>query len=130
MSSTTLYRFSGVALLIGGVLAIIGQLLLTTADPGTPLWIPGSWLTLAGTLLVILGLPGLYFKQVDRAGHQLADQEPPRGSMEQHAGHRDCRPRHERLSAGQRRIETGTRIRIARQRHFHREKEIKWRRRL
>ena len=68
MSSTTLYRFSGVALLIGGVLAIIGQLLLITADPGTPLWIPGSWLSLAGTLLVILGFPGLYFKQVDRAG--------------------------------------------------------------
>ncbi len=68
MSSTTLYRFSGVALLIGGVLAIIGQLLLITADPGTPLWIPGSWLALAGTLLVILGLPGLYFKQIDRAG--------------------------------------------------------------
>jgi len=68
MSSTTLYRFSGVALLIGGVLAIIGQLLLITADPGTPLWIPGSWLSLAGTLLVILGFPGLYFTQVDRAG--------------------------------------------------------------
>ena len=68
MSSSTLYRFSGIVLLIGGVLAIAGQLLLITADPGTPLWIPGSWLALAGTLLVIVGLPGLYFKQVDRAG--------------------------------------------------------------
>lgn len=68
MSSSTLYRISGIALLIGGVLAIAGQLLLITADPGTPLWIPGSWLTLAGTLLVVLGLPGLYFKQIDRAG--------------------------------------------------------------
>ena len=68
MSFTTLYRFSGVVLLIGGVLAIAGQLLLITADPGTPFWIPGSWLALAGTLLVVLGLPGLYFKQADRAG--------------------------------------------------------------
>ena len=68
MSSSTLYRFSGITLLIGGVLAIAGQLLLITADPGTSLWIPGSWLALAGTLIVILGLPGVYFKQVDRAG--------------------------------------------------------------
>jgi hypothetical protein len=68
MSSSTLYRFSGVALIIGGGLAIIGQLLLITADPGTSLWIPGTWLALAGTLVVILGLPGLYFKQIDRAG--------------------------------------------------------------
>jgi hypothetical protein len=68
MSTKTFYRFSGVVLLIGGGLAIIGQLLLIQTDPGTPLWIPGTWLALAGTLLVILGLPGLYFKQVDRAG--------------------------------------------------------------
>lgn len=68
MSSSTLYRFSGTALLIGGLLAIAGQLLLITADPGTPLWIPGSLLALVGTLLVVLGLPGLYFKQADRAG--------------------------------------------------------------
>ena len=68
MSSSTLYRFSGGVLLIGGVLAIAGQLMLISADPGTSLWIPGTWLALAGTLLVVLGLPGLYFKQVDRAG--------------------------------------------------------------
>jgi len=37
MSFTTLYRFSGLALLIGGGLAIAGQLLLITADPGTSL---------------------------------------------------------------------------------------------
>jgi hypothetical protein len=68
MSSNTLFRFSGVTLLIGGGLAIAGQLILIPADPGTSLWIPGSWLALAGTLLVVIGLPGLYFKQVDRAG--------------------------------------------------------------
>jgi hypothetical protein len=68
MSSSTLYRFSGIALLIGGVLAIAGQLLLIAADPGTPLWIPGSWLSLAGTLFLILGLPGLYYKQAGRGG--------------------------------------------------------------
>src|SRR5258706_3244404 len=69
MSSSTLYRFSGGALLIGGVLAIIGQLLQILADhPGTPLWIPGTWLALGGTLLVVLGWPGVYFRQVHRAG--------------------------------------------------------------
>jgi hypothetical protein len=68
MSFSALYRFSGGALLVGGVLAIIGQLLQIQAAPGTPLWIPGTWLALGGTLLVLLGWPGLYFRQVHRAG--------------------------------------------------------------
>ena len=68
MSSTTLYRLSGIALLIGGVLAIIGSLLEAPSAPGTPLWIPGTWLSLGGSLLIILGWPGLYLGQADKAG--------------------------------------------------------------
>ena len=68
MSSSTMYRFSAGVLLVGGVLAILGQLLEISADPSAPQWIPASWLALSGTLLVLLGLPELYFRQVNRAG--------------------------------------------------------------
>ncbi len=68
MSSTTLYRLSGIVLLIGGVLTIIGTLLEAPSAPGTPLWIPGTWLALGGSLLIILGWPGLYLRQADKTG--------------------------------------------------------------
>jgi hypothetical protein len=68
MSSTTLYRLSGIVLLLGGVLSIIGALLQIPSAPGTPLWIPSTWLALGGSLLILLGWPGLYLKQADKAG--------------------------------------------------------------
>ena len=68
MSSTTLYRLSGIVLLIGGVLAIIGAMLEAPSAPGTPLWIPGTWFSLGGSLLILLGWPGLYLRQADKAG--------------------------------------------------------------
>ena len=68
MSTRTLYRLSGAILLLGGGIAIIGHLLQIPSDPGTPLWVPGTWLALGGSLLVGLGWPAIYLRQAAQAG--------------------------------------------------------------
>jgi hypothetical protein len=74
MSSTTSYRLSGIALIIGAVLSAIG-LILSAFDSGTdlqslisPLTMIFSLFTIFGSLLVLLGLPGMYTRQAERAG--------------------------------------------------------------
>lgn len=77
MSSRTLYRLSGIVLLVGGLLGVIGSILDTALYPGhnssaqqilsTPFTIDSS-LFLAWALLLALGLPGLYLRQATRAG--------------------------------------------------------------
>jgi hypothetical protein len=66
MSSATLYRWSGIVLLVGSPLGVIGSILDTvlpneTAQQilRTPFLIDAS-LFLAWTLLISMGLPGLY----------------------------------------------------------------------
>ena len=74
MTSTTSYRLSGVALLIGGILTAIGYSLppyLSDNDPSaltSPWALISSLITLFGSLLVLLGLPGIYTRQAGRAG--------------------------------------------------------------
>lgn len=69
MSSSTVYRLSGIALLIGGVLAAIGTIGQAFNDtPLSPLWIPVSLAVSIGLLLVLLGLPAVYVRQMRRAG--------------------------------------------------------------
>jgi len=74
MSSTTSYRLSGVALLIGGILTAVGYSLppyLSDHDPSaltSPWVLISSLITLFGALLVLLGLPGIYTRQAGRAG--------------------------------------------------------------
>jgi hypothetical protein len=74
MSSTTSYRLSGIALIIGSVLSAIG-LILSAFDSGndlqsliSPLSMIFSLFTIFGSLLVLLGLPGMYIRQAGRAG--------------------------------------------------------------
>ncbi len=70
MTSTTLYRLSGIALLIGGAFAAIGALVQTflTEDYLNPLWIPVASLIFIGTLLMQIGLPALYLSQAKHIG--------------------------------------------------------------
>ena len=74
MSSTTLYRLSGIALLTGAVLSAIGYF-LSVFVPGnnlqsliSPLSLIFSLVTILGSMLVLLGLPGMYIRQAGRAG--------------------------------------------------------------
>lgn len=72
MTHRTLYRLSGVALLIGSLCAILGFLLHPSGDNPDNylgfLWVPASLLILVGALLVALGLPGMYARQAARVG--------------------------------------------------------------
>jgi hypothetical protein len=69
MSFTSVYRLSGIALLIGGALAACGVIGQAFDDnPLSPLWMPVSLAIAIGLLLVLLGLPAVYARQVRRAG--------------------------------------------------------------
>jgi hypothetical protein len=77
MSSSTLYRWSGLVLISGGVLGVVGALLVTLLFPGhhhTPQEVvSASWPWAQGALLVgyvlsTIGVPGLYLRQAARAG--------------------------------------------------------------
>jgi len=75
MSSTTSYRLSGVALIVGSVLLIIYYLIqglfLNGTDLATitsPLSLMSFVISFIGSVLVLLGLPGVYARQAGRAG--------------------------------------------------------------
>jgi hypothetical protein len=74
MSSTTSYRLSGIALIIGSLFSIIyylTQTLLNGNDLATltsPLSLISSIIGIIGSILVLLGLPGMYTRQAGRAG--------------------------------------------------------------
>src|ERR1700730_16208993 len=76
MSSATLYRASGLALLLGAVLGIIGFILSTVLFPGnsTPtqlssaLYVSVTLVSFIGELLLVLGLSGIVVRQAARAG--------------------------------------------------------------
>jgi hypothetical protein len=77
MSSATLYRWSGIVLLVGSLLGVIELILSAILYPGhnltpqqvlsTPFTIVVS-LFLIWALLLAMGLPGLYLRQATRAG--------------------------------------------------------------
>ena len=77
MSSATLYRWSGIVLLVGSLLGLVYSILDTLLYPGhnqtaqqilsTPFIIDAS-VFLVWALLLALGLPGLYLRQAARAG--------------------------------------------------------------
>lgn len=72
MTTESLYRLSGLALVLAFPLAVVGLLLHpaghTTADQLGPWWVPAHLLYLVGAVLVALGLPGMYARQAERAG--------------------------------------------------------------
>jgi hypothetical protein len=74
MSTTTSYRLSGIALIVGAVFSAVGYILSAFSN-GTdlqslisPLSMTFSLLTIIGSLLVLLGLPGVYTRQAKQAG--------------------------------------------------------------
>jgi hypothetical protein len=74
MSSTTSYRLSGIALIIGAALSAIGYILSVFVSGNdlqsliSPLSMIFSLFTIFGSMLVLLGLPGMYTRQARRAG--------------------------------------------------------------
>ena len=67
MSSATLYRASGLALLLGAVLTIIPGILSFVFASGT-LALALAWMFASGAVLLLLGLPGIAARQASRAG--------------------------------------------------------------
>ena len=77
MSSATLYRWSGIVLLVGSLLGVIVSMMSAILYPGHTLttqqvlatsWTIAALLFLAWALLLVMGLPGLYLRQARRAG--------------------------------------------------------------
>lgn len=77
MSFRTFYRLSGITLIAGSLLILLGSIVGAILFPGhssTPQQVAtASWqlVTLAeflGSLLFVLGLPGMYLRQTERAG--------------------------------------------------------------
>lgn len=70
MSSATLYRLSGISLLIGSLLVFVGTVLGLVAGPdqANTLNVSGSLIRALAVTLIVLGLPGVYARQAHRAG--------------------------------------------------------------
>lgn len=74
MSSTRLYRLTGIALLASGVLSVIGFGIGSFQNDNSPAALTSapyyftSLLTFLGAALAVLGLPGMIARQADRAG--------------------------------------------------------------
>ena len=67
MSSVTLYRASGLALLLGAALTIISAILLFVSPSGIPALIL-TGVAVSGVALVALGTPGIAARQAKQAG--------------------------------------------------------------
>jgi hypothetical protein len=72
MSTKRLLRWSGLALMLGGILQVLSSV---THPPGEtaqyaldPLWVPAHWLGGIAYLLIPLGLMGLYARQSEKVG--------------------------------------------------------------
>jgi hypothetical protein len=70
MSSTTLYRLSGISLLIGSLLLIIGDIpdFFSGNDQASAIAVSSALIRLIGAMLIALGLPGMYAIFAGRAG--------------------------------------------------------------
>src|SRR5258708_3256072 len=74
MSSRTLYRLSGLALVIGTILSIIYQVSQAFINGNDLTSLAGSLAVISslvgfiGSVLIVVGLPGMYSRQAGRAG--------------------------------------------------------------
>jgi hypothetical protein len=73
MTSEIFLRFSGIALILGGLLATSGWMLFTIFDPThvktTGLgWLIFNLLIIFGGIFIAMGLPGFFLSQAGRAG--------------------------------------------------------------
>jgi hypothetical protein len=68
MSTATLSRASGLTLLLGALLFIIGSILSFAAPPLAPLWLVATGVYISGMALLLLGLPGIVTRQATCAG--------------------------------------------------------------
>jgi hypothetical protein len=72
MASTTLFRLSGLALLVALALQVVGSILHPptedVVDVLKPTYAPAHLTMFLAWLLAVLGLPGLYARQAQRAG--------------------------------------------------------------
>ncbi len=77
MSSTKLYRLSGGTLIASSLLILINTLLTAVLFPGhsstpqqvlSPTWVLVVMTVLVGSLLFVIGLPGMYLRQSNGAG--------------------------------------------------------------
>lgn len=68
MTTNALYRLSGFALLLGGLLAAIASLIRGFVDnPLHPFWVPASAFYLVGNILILLGAPAIFTVQAKKA---------------------------------------------------------------
>ncbi|MBA2285877.1 MAG: hypothetical protein H0W02_10360 [Ktedonobacteraceae bacterium] len=77
MSSRTLYRLSGGTLIAGSLLILISSIMEAILYPGHNVtqeqymslpWFLITLMFLIGSLLFVIGLPGMYLRQAGRAG--------------------------------------------------------------
>lgn len=72
MSSTTLFRLSGLALILGALVFAVAVSLTGDATGisqySDPLFLPARLGGIIGGLLLLIGLPGLYLRQADKTG--------------------------------------------------------------
>lgn len=72
MSASSIFRISGLALIIGALLASVGYWLRPYVQDisaySLPVYVPSALLRFSGALLILIGLPGMYAYQSSRAG--------------------------------------------------------------
>jgi hypothetical protein len=72
MSTAKLVRWSGLSLMLGGIIGAVGLFIHPPADTAVyalyPLWVPAHLLSGIASLLIALGLVGLYARQLEKVG--------------------------------------------------------------
>jgi hypothetical protein len=72
MSTAKLIRWSGLSLMLGGIIGAVGLFIHPPADTAVyalyPLWVPAHLLSGIASLLIALGLVGLYARQLEKVG--------------------------------------------------------------